>query len=153
MKNIIILLLITTFYSNAQNIKYNPCSFSVELPTELKLSNVDATPDYCDYEVTLKDGSKVIELHSMNLSRFELSTIEELYGVAIKNTQLNITYKTLKDKFFVLSGINKENGKTFYWKRIIGDNFVSDLQFEYDQSQKNNIEPYISKISKSFNSN
>lgn len=153
MKNIIILLLTISIYSNAQTIKYNPCSFSVELPSELKLSNKGATLDYCDYEVTSKDGLKLIEFHSMTLSRFELSTIKEFYLVAINNTQLDITYKTLTDNFFVLSGINKETGKTFYWKRVVGDNFVSDLQIEYVQSQKNNIEPYIGKISKSFSSN
>ena len=155
---LLILFLVIIFLSNAQNTifkKHNPCSFSVELPSDMKLSKMfsDESLDFCDFEVKLKDGTVIMELHSLILSRCEFSTIKEFYEAALNNTELNVTYKTLSANFFVISGINKENGKIIYWKRVVGDNFLSDLHIEYEESQKKKIEPYIGKISKSFNSN
>ena len=144
-------------FSKSQNIafkKLNPCTFSIEIPIDMKMKKMysDSNPDYCDYEVVLKDGYTIMELHSLINTRFQQSTIEALYNEAIKTSNLNITYKMVNSNYFIISGINKENGKIVYWKRILGQQFVSDLHIEYNQNKKLGIEKYIGRISKSFTS-
>jgi|TARA_B110000879_G_C11088494_1_gene477934 hypothetical protein len=131
---------------------HNPCSFSISLPTNFKIREMydDNSPDYCDFIVSIDDGLEVIELHSMLNSRFEFTKIEELFNVAILNSELQITYKTQKENWFVISGTNKENGNIVYWKRISGENFISDLHIDYPPKRKSEIEPYIGVISSSF---
>lgn len=146
------------FFGNSQIIPFkrvNPCSFALDLPVGMKIKKMyeDSRPDYCDYEVKLKDGYVVMELHSLNKSRFEENAIKGLYNEALKNSDLNITYKMLASNFFIISGINKANGNIVYFKRVLGQNFVSDLQIEYNQTKKAAIEKYIGRISKSFTSN
>jgi hypothetical protein len=149
---------------NAQKVAFkshNPCSFSVSLPTTFKLvsQNYETSPDYCDYEVKLTDGSVIIQIHSLLNSRFSFddikkgeSDIKYLYRRALSKSKLDITYKTQKENWFVISGIDKSNGKINYWKRVSGSNFISDLSIEYTKSQALQIEPYIGKIATSFSS-
>ena len=54
--------------------------------------------------------------------------------------------------YFVISGINNENGNIVYWKRVLGRSYVSDLHIEYNQTRKSTIENHIARISKSFTS-
>jgi hypothetical protein len=133
---------------------HTPCTFSVNLPSDFNLQPMydDKSPDYCDYSVKTKDGFEIIQLHSLLSSRFKFSTIKELYDVAIKTSELDISYKTQKGNWFVISGINKDNGNTVYWKRVSGNSFVSDLYIEYPKSKEPQITPYISTISNSFTS-
>jgi hypothetical protein len=74
---------------------------------KMKKMYSDSNPDYCDYEVVLKDGYTIMELHSLINSRFQQSTIEALYNEAIKTSNLNITYKMVTSNYFIISGINK----------------------------------------------
>jgi hypothetical protein len=135
--------------------KYTPCTFSVELPTTMEMYKMyeDSSPDYCDYEVKLKDGTVIMEIHSLIKSRFEYTSMEDLYAKALLSSELTITYKKLNSNYFVISGLDKKNGNIVYWKRVLGENFISDMRIEYDNSRKNDIEPFIEKISKSFTSN
>ena len=125
------------------------CSFSVMIPTSFKITLLDSSPDYCDYEVS-KESLK-IELNSLNTSRFEYVEIQSLYQEAVKNSKIKISYKVQKSNWFIISG-TKDNGNIVYWKRVVGDNFISDLYIEYNSIQKHLIEPHISKMSSSFKS-
>ena len=145
------------FLGSTQNSPFKrvaPCTFGIELPVEMKIKKMyeDASSDYCDYEVKLKDGYKIMELHSLINSRFEHNTINELYNIALESSDLNITYKIVASDYFVISGLKKENGNIVYWKRVLGINFVSDLHIEYNQAKKSAIEKHIGRISKSFTS-
>ena len=135
--------------------KITPCSFSIEIPVDMKINKMfdDTSLDYCDYEVLLKDGYSIMELHSLLNTRFDESTIDGFYQAALEGSKLKITYKMLGSNFFVISGFNQENGNVVYWKRVLGENFVSDLHIEYNESRKSVIEKYIARISKSFTSN
>jgi hypothetical protein len=134
--------------------RVEPCSFGVDIPVEMSIKKMydESSPDYCDYEVKLKNGYLIMELHSLVKSRFSYNTISELYNAAVKASQLNITYKTLGSSYFIISGFNKENGNIVYWKRVLGAKFVSDLRIEYNQSRKYEIEKHIGRISGSFTS-
>jgi len=133
---------------------HSPCTFSVSLPSSFKLQAMydDKSPDYCDYSVKTKDGFEIIQLHSLLSSRFEFSSIKELYDAAVKKSELDISYKTQKGNWFVISGIKKENGNTVYWKRVSGNSFISDLHIEYPKSRESEIALYIATISSSFSS-
>jgi hypothetical protein len=132
---------------------YSPCTFSIDLPSNFHMRTMfdDKSSDYCDYVVSTGSGSEVMELHSLLNSRFEFTEVKELYHAAVQNSELQITYKTQKDNWFVISG-TKRNGNIVYWKRISGDSFISDLHIEYPSSRKSEIEPYIGRISNSFKS-
>lgn len=146
--------LFNVFGQNTAYLIYEPCSFKVELPSQMKMSKMyeDENPDYCDYEVKLNDDFVIMELHSLVKSQFEYNTIEELYNAAVNASELNITYKTVSNNFFVISGFNLENGNIVYWKRALGENYISDLYIEYNTERKKEIEPFLGKISKSFSS-
>lgn len=151
------ILFFIPFLGNAQNTNFKrvkPCSFGIDLPVEMRLTKMyqESSPDYCDYEVRLQDGSSVIELHSLLNSRFTLSNIREAYYSALKSSELDITYQFLGRDFFIISGMNPNNGKTVYWKRVWGSKFVSDLNIEYSPSKRGAIEKHIARISKSFTS-
>ena len=83
---------------------------------------------------------------------FNYDKIEDFYHEALESSKLNIQYKMMGTDYFVISGINEDNGNIIYWKRVLGENFVSDLHIEYNQSRKQTIEKYIGRISKSFKS-
>ncbi|MFN5317743.1 MAG: hypothetical protein ACK5CY_02765 [Bacteroidia bacterium] len=135
-------------------ISHTPCSFSVSLPSDFKLQPMydEKSPNYCDYSVKTKDGSEIIQLHSLLSSRFEFSSIKDLYDAGLKNSDLDISYKTQKGNWFVISGTKKDNGNIVYWKRVSGNSFISDLHIEYPKRRESEIAPYIAIISKSFTS-
>jgi hypothetical protein len=109
----------------------------------------DSRPDYCDYDVRTKSGI-LIELHSMSKQRMDNDDLNDLYKEAIAHTDLDISYKAIIKNFFVISGTDNSTNHIVYWKRVVGDQFVSDLRIEYDKSNKSSIERYIGKISGSF---
>ena len=132
---------------------HHPCTFDIQLPTSFIFEDAfpeDDNLDICNYYVKWSNNEILFEVNSNNASRFEYSTMPELYDAAIKNNKLDISYKTQKKNWFVISGINKENKKIVYWKRVLGETFISDLYIEYPSSSKDLIEPYIGTISKSF---
>lgn len=154
----LVLICLIPFLGSSQIIPFKrvqPCSFALDLPVDMRIKKMyeDSSPDYCDYEVKLKDGYTIMELHSLRNSRFEQNTIKGLYDAAVKSSELKITYKMIATNFFIISGINNENGNIVYWKRVLGKNFVSDLHIEYNQTRKAAIEKHIGRISKSFTSN
>lgn len=133
---------------------YQSAMFEIELPVDMRVSKMysDVSSDYCDYSVRTSGGYTIMELHSLLKSRFLFSTIGEAYREAISSSNLNITYKMQSGNFFVISGYNPENGNIVYWKRILGNRFVSDMRIEYSQSRRDLIDTNIGRIAKSFRS-
>ena len=151
----IILFGINTCTAQVNYTSHHPCSFDIKLPSSFIFENMygeDDNLDVCDYHVKWRNDEVLIEVHSMNKFRFDYSTIIESYNHAIKNTEYTISYKTQKNNWFVISGINVKNKKIIYWKQVLGENFVSNLYVEYPSDKKELIEPYIGEISKSFSS-
>jgi hypothetical protein len=129
---------------------YNPGMFAINLSSSFKIQKMydDNSPDFCDHSLVTQDGFEVIELHSLNKSRFEYEDIKNLYEAALLNSELHITYKIQKSNWFLISGKEKDN--IVYWKCVTGENFISDLHIEYPISRKSEIEPYIGQIARSF---
>jgi len=137
-------------FSNSQTYKTVGDLFTAKIPSTFVCDKLDSSPDYSRYQSSSK-GIKMIEFNSLNISRFESSDAQHLYNQAVKSSSLKISYKIQKSNWFIISG-TKENGNIVYWKRVVGDNFISDLYIEYNSSNKNIIEPYIGEISRSFTS-
>ncbi len=83
-------------------------------------------------------------------SRFTLSTIDEFDEAGLQNPNCSVSHKFKGDNYFVISGLRQANGNVFYWKRVLGEQFISDLFIEYNEKRKADIEKYIGRISKSF---
>jgi len=133
---------------------YRPCSFSVSLPASfsIKAMEPESSPDYCDYAVKTADGFELLQMHSLIKSRFMFEGVSEFYAAALKDTALNITYTFQKGNWFVISGKVKSNNNSLYWKRVVGEHFVSDLQIEYPDAREKVVKPYIAAIAGSFTS-
>jgi hypothetical protein len=155
MKNtLLLLLLFSVQYSFAQQqayITYKPCAFSVSLPATMKPVKMyeDKSLDYCDYEVNTKSGI-MIELHAISRQRSETDELKEMYRSALQHIDMVVSYKTIVADFFVISGTDNRTGRIVYWKRVVGNQFISDLRIEYDKNNKSAIEHHLGKISKSF---
>lgn len=77
-------------------------------------------------------------------------TLQKEYNVTIKERGTeNVTYKTLRPNFFVVSG--KSDGKVFYQKVIRKPNnsYISFI-FEYDESKRGVYDQVTTKIVESF---
>lgn len=131
---------------------HSPLGVTIDLPEHMKLisENDRSSLDYCDYQIMLDDTIVIGEIHSLTNGRFLLDTITEFYEQAQQNPLLTISYKTQKENWFVVSGTYEKSGAIMYWKRIVSEPYVSDLQFEYRPELKDKIEPYLGRISKSF---
>lgn len=125
--------------------------FDVDLPRSWKWYKLgEETLDYSNYEATLPDGFKVLDINVLLNSRFNASNIQDLYEAALKSGTLEISYQTQKGNWFVISGIDKKTGNIIYWKRVYGEMYVGDLRFEYPRKKEAEIAPHIGSIAKSF---
>lgn len=131
---------------------HKPCTFTVKLPSSFSMKAMEEENnfDYCDYVAKTKNGKQVVQFHSLVKGRFPSEDVKELYNEALKTNEIEITYKTQKDNWFVISGIVKSTKKIYYWKRCVGKHFISDLNIEYAKEDSKLIEPYLGKISGSF---
>lgn len=120
-----------------------PSNFTVEKMYE------DTSPDFCDYSIKFNDV-EIIQIHSLLKSRFEFTDVNTLYEAAINNSEFDVTYKMQKDDWFVVSGLNVEDQNIIYWKRLLGEVYISDLRFSYPDDLQNSVGPLIGEIAKSF---
>ncbi|MFM7710176.1 MAG: hypothetical protein ACKO5C_04610 [Ferruginibacter sp.] len=118
----------------------------------MKLSSMysDRGSDYCDYKVRTQAKNVSIELHALNKSRFTDDSLEELYDAALQSSEINITYKKKGADYFVISGFERSTGYIVYWKRSVGSSFIGDLYIIYPKTSKSAIEPYLTRMSRSF---
>ena len=65
---------------------------------------------------------------------------------------INISYYVEKNDWFVVSGVDEHSGELVYIKFSNGDIYNSIIRFQYPREKKTLIEPYISRLSKSFKS-
>lgn len=149
---IFVSIILLSFNQKEQYKTHKPCTFTVKLPSSfsMKAMEDESSPDYCDYVAKTKNGKQVAEFHSLVKGRFPSEDVKELYTEALKTNDIEITYKTQKDNWFVISGIVKNTKKIYYWKRSVGKYFISDLNIEYAKEDAKFIEPYLGKISSSF---
>lgn len=74
--------------------------------------------------------------------------LEESRGGTYDNPKKVVTYKVLKNNWFVISGYN--SGKIFYQKTILNKNQFKSFYFEYSESKKKIYDPVTKQIASSF---
>lgn len=132
---------------------FSGTGFSVSLPTSLNITpRFDDKSTTCDYRVTNDKGVELLQLKSLLNSRFETTDIEELYQAALAQSNVDIAYQQQKSNWFVISGYDRNTGNVIYWRRAVGNRYISDLRMDYPKSSEADIYPYIASISKSFTS-
>lgn len=139
-------------YGQNTLVKHHPCSFEVSLPESFVLKNTDEDMnlDFCDAIIMLTTGDTIGGIASINTARIDnCYGIKDCFELAIKNSPLTISYQKLSDTWFVISG-TQGDGDIVYLKRSIGENFTSELRFNYPPSMKNLIEPFLGEIVTSF---
>jgi hypothetical protein len=128
--------------------------FCIHLPSDFKVTEPysENNSDHEVYDVS-KKGAKFMTITASIESRFSLddsiNTIQDWYQDILKKRP-EISYKMQKDNWFIVSGIDPKSGNVFYWKKIWKGEFISDLYIDYPKSKKDEIEPYLSSIAKSF---
>ena len=80
-------------------------------------------------------------------------SLEEIYreqsrGGTPEEPQKVVTYRVLKNNWFVVSGYN--SGRIFYQKTFLRDNQLKTFVFEYNESQKELYDPITNRLAKSF---
>jgi len=133
---------------------HKPCSFSIKLPSNFILSAMynDTSKDYCDYEIKSEGSPFRFMINSMIKSRFEETEIAALYAQAQETYGESIFQKSQIDNWFVISANDAETGNIICWKRVVGENYISDLKVTYDAKEKARIEPYLEEILNTFES-
>lgn len=133
-----------------------PCSFSVKLPSDFELAPMyeeeEPNADYCDYEVKSPKIFVSFQFHSQLKSRFENTEIDTLFARALESPGKIIASKTKQDNWFVLTGSDTQAPYYFYWKRVVGENFISDMHVVYEEKDKKEVEKYLEEIGNSFES-
>lgn len=74
--------------------------------------------------------------------------LEESRGGTLKKPLKVVTYRLLKNNWFVVSGYN--SGKVFYQKTILNNDQFKSFYFEYAQSKNKIYDPITKHISNSF---
>lgn len=131
-----------------------PCMFGVKLPSSYRLEAPysDNNEDQCSYVVKTSSGFQIMELNAMLKERFDYWEVKDLYARALRKNDIDVRYKAQKGNWFVISGYERSSGLIIYWKRAVGENYISDMYIKYPKSMKQEIEPHLAVISKSFTS-
>jgi hypothetical protein len=74
--------------------------------------------------------------------------IETLYRQQLNQTNRKITYNTLGEDYFVVSGY--ENNQLFYDKVMFDNNRILNLNIDYNKSLQPEFDPIVAEISNSF---
>jgi hypothetical protein len=85
-------------------------------------------------------------------SSYTDDSMNSLYNDDMYDDNYTITYKSYKSSWYVISGVNRANGKIFY-KKVYYSNAAGEVRtmiLEYPASRKSVIDPLISRIQQSF---
>ncbi len=148
---IFVLLTQAAFSDNVYKTYHNPrFSYSISYPKNILYPQGES--DNGDGQKFLtKDADASLIVYGSNNALDE--SLEDQYleasrGGMTDNPKKVVTYKLLRNNWFVVSGYN--SGKVFYQKTILSNNQFKTLYFEYDESKKNIFDPIAKHISRSF---
>ena len=85
--------------------------------------------------------------NALNQSLQELYLEESRRGRDDNQTKI-VTYKVLKNNWFVISGYNHRN--IFYQKTILNNNQFKSFYFEYPESKRKIYDPITNHLARSF---
>lgn len=125
-------------YSNA---RFN---YSISYPTDLLAPEGEA--DNGDGQIFTGDGAEMRVFGSTMLLN---ETLLKEFNAVVKEQGANVTYKTYRKNFFVVSSLN--NGTIYYQKTIARpDGTFITFMIEYDEAKRDVYDKAIAKMVKSF---
>jgi len=86
--------------------------------------------------------------HNFNDQTLEQRYQEESRGTTAENQTKLVTYRVLKENWFVISGYVL--GKIFYQKTILNNNQFKTFYLEYPETKKKLYDPIVKQLSTSF---
>ncbi len=134
-------------YDTYYNHRYD---YSIDYPKDVLFPQGES--DNGDGQVFLSKNTDARLLVYASYNALE-QPLEEIYreqsrGGTPEESQKVVTYRLLKNNWFVVSGYNM--GKVFYQKTILNNNELKTFVFEYNENQKSFYEPIIKRLVKSF---
>lgn len=149
---ILLFLLASSFavadsYETYHNERYD---YSIEYPKDVLYPQGEA--DNGDGQIFLsKDARAQLSVYA-HFNALE-QTIEEAYREQSRGGQPDdpnkvVTYKVLKDDWFVVSGYRE--GKVFYQKTILRDDIFKTMLFTYDEAEKAVYDGITKRLAASF---
>ena len=135
------IVLSQTNYKTYSNARF---SYSIAYPSDLLAPQGEA--DNGDGQVFSGDEAEM-RVYGSNMLLNE--TLLKEFNAAVKEYGSDVTYKTYRKNFFVVSALN--NGRIFYRKTIVqpGGSFITFL-IEYDESKRDVYDKAVTKMVKSF---
>jgi len=86
--------------------------------------------------------------HNFNNQTIKERYQENLQGKTDENPNKVISYRILKENWFVISGY--VSGKIFYQKTILNNDQFKTFYIEYPETQKKTYDPIVKRLSTSF---
>jgi len=117
--------------------------YTIQLPNYFSIGPLTASS--IQYYTTDLDENIMIGVES--LGEGSQTSIIKDYQTYLKTTD-GITYKVLKENWFVISGQNGND--IFYYKMIVKNNQTHFLMITYPKAQKDLFDNILPRISKSF---
>ena len=122
--------------------------FKIDYPSFLTIGDRAENDDGRDFK---SDGGEIClwAYSSYNMGQ----SISELFSQELQDKNFSITYKIIKSKWYVVSGINNKNGKEFYKKVYFSDfegNQIRTMEIEYPQSKHSDFDVIITRLVQSF---
>jgi len=134
-------------YANYHNQRFN---YSIAYPKDILYPQGES--DNGDGQKFLsKDADAILTVYgSNNVLNQTLADLylEESKGGTYDSPKKVVTYKVLKNNWFVVSGYN--SGKIFYQKTILNKDQFKSFYFEYPASKKKIYDPITKHIASSF---
>ncbi|MBV6623216.1 MAG: GerMN domain-containing protein [Rivularia sp. (in: Bacteria)] len=129
-------------YERYYNDRFN---FSIFYPGEL-LNKQDAPQNNDGRTFVSPDRNIVMKV----FGRYNIQdeNIESLYNQQFNQTNKEVTYKSLGDDYFVVSGY--ENNQVFYNKVLFSNNRILHLNIDYNKSLQPEFDSIVREISNSF---
>jgi hypothetical protein len=134
----------------AENVKYERYyngrfNYSLRYPTNILVKQ--PAPENDDGRTFTSPDSRIIMKVFGSHNVFN-KTIQNLYDEELNQPNLNVTYKRIADKWFVISGY--ENNRVFYKKTMLHEGDVLTLSIHYDKALQPKFDPFVATISRSF---
>ena len=125
-------------------------AFSIDIPTQILIPQPPPTNGNGRRFVS-KDGSAVLRVYgsSNHLRKKLIDRYVEESNLSDKPAQTLVTYKVIKDDWFVISGY--EGDKIFYQKEFLVDDQFKTFIFTFPHSKRAIYEPLIAGFAASFN--
>lgn len=133
-------------YRTYHNVRFD---YSISYPADLLIPQGEPVNGDGQRFVSRDSRTELLVYGAYNsLEQTLRDVFEQESGRPAEHPNRVVTYKVLRDDWFVVSGA--ENGRIFYQKTMLRDSTFKTFRIEYDESQKRMFDPITAVIARSF---